>query len=199
MSATQRSVRVEVPNSGSSLQTLNDASAVPASMALILAAGGDRRIWPDPVTGRNRYGTRTTPASGEIVFSSTTASNVSVDGFAAADRALGRLIGIEIEPAIAYEQWFSDIRQGVISQLGRSDAEVILAASGTDVEIVALCLVSGLSARPITNIYVAPDETGNGVPLAAAGRHFSDLTSQGFSVEPGAPIDGLFPDRRCER
>ena len=195
MSATQRSVRVEVPNSGSSLQTLNDASAVPASVALILAAGGDRRIWPDPVTGRNRYGTRTTPASGEIVFSSTTASNVSVDGFAAADRALGRLIGTEIEPAIAYEQWFSDIRQGVISQLGRSDAEVILAASGTDVEIVALCLMSGLSARPITNIYVAPDETGNGVPLAAAGRHFSDLTSQGFSVEPGAPIDGLSPDR----
>ena len=108
MSATQRSVRVEVPNSGSSLQTLNDASAVPASMALILAAGGDRRIWPDPVTGRNRYGTRTTPASGEIVFSSTTARNVSVDGFAAADRALGRLIGTEIEPAIAYEQWFSE-------------------------------------------------------------------------------------------
>ena len=113
MSATQRSVRVEVPNSGSSLQTLSDASAVPASMALILAAGGDRRIWPDPVTGRNRYGTRTTPATGEIVFSSTTASNVSVDGFAAADRALKRLIGTESEPAIAYEQWFSDIRQGV--------------------------------------------------------------------------------------
>jgi hypothetical protein len=195
MSATQRSVRVEMPNAGSSSQTLNDVSAVPASVALILAAGGDRRIWPDPVSGRNRYGTRTTPATGEIVFSSTTASNISVDGFAAADRALKRLIGTQDEPAIAHEQWFSDIRQGVISQLGRRDAEVILAASGTDVEIVALCLVSGLSTRPITNIYIAPDETGNGVPLAAAGRHFSDITSQGFSVEPGAPIEGLSPDR----
>lgn len=195
MSATQRSVRVGVPNSGSSLEALSKSSASPASVVLLLAAGGDRRIWPDPATGRNRYGTRTTPATGEIAFSSTTASNVSVEGFAAADRALKQLIGTEIEPAIPYGQWFADIRQGVISQLGQTDAEVILAASGTDVEIVALCLVSGLSTRPITNIYIAPDETGNGVPLAAAGRHFSDLTSQGFSVESGAPIEGLSPDR----
>ncbi len=104
------------------------------------------------------------------------------------------MVGTE-EAAVDYQQWFSDVRRGVISELGQEGAEVILAASGTDVEVVALCLMSGLSARPITNIYVAPDETGNGVPLAAAGKYFSDLTSQGFSVEAGTPIEGLSPDR----
>ncbi len=88
MSATQRSRRVEVPIFGSDLQNLSDPSAIGVSTSLLLAAGGDRRIWPDPVTGRNRYGTRTTPATEEITFSSTTASNVSIEGFAAADRAL---------------------------------------------------------------------------------------------------------------
>lgn len=172
-----------------------DATDPRASVSLILAAGGDMRIWPDPVSGRNQYGTQTTPAPDEISFSSTTASNISPGGFDAADRALKQLFGTTPEPAIPPEQWFDDIRNGILGYLGLPGAEAILAASGTDTEVLALGLVTGLAARPITNIFIAPDETGNGIPLAAAGRHFSSSTAVSQTVAAGQPIDGLSPDR----
>ncbi|MFB9984366.1 hypothetical protein ACFSQQ_11285 [Mesorhizobium kowhaii] len=47
----------------------------------------------------------------------------------------------------------------------------------------------------MTNVLVAPDETGNGVPRAAAGCHYSDVTALGSAVEASAPLEGLPPDR----
>ena len=167
----------------------------PASVSLLLGTGGDRRIWPDPVTRRNRYGTLAAPADDEISFSSTTASNVSGEGFLAAGIALRRLIDLESPSPVPYDEWFADIRQAIARSLGCVDAEIVLAASGTDAELIALCLFAGLSKRPLTNVLVAPDETGNGVPRAAAGCHYSDLTALGGAVEAGAPLEGLSPGR----
>ncbi|UDL89422.1 hypothetical protein LGH82_30920 [Mesorhizobium sp. PAMC28654] len=170
-------------------------SHAPASISLLLGTGGDRRIWPDAITRRNRYGTLAVPADDEISFSSTTASNVSAEGFLAAGVALRRLIDLESPSPVAYDQWFADIRDAIPRNLGCVGAEVVLAASGTDAELIALCLFAGLSKRPLTNVLVAPDETGNGVPRAAAGCHYSDLTALGGTVEAGAPLEGLPPGR----
>ncbi len=77
--------------------------------------------------------------------------------------------------------------------LGVPGAEAVLAASGTDAEVLAVALAAGLSPRPLTNIIIAPEETGSGVPLAAAGRHFSDYTALGVPVTAGSPIERLAP------
>jgi hypothetical protein len=196
MPATKMDVQAALARSDWRLaQRLADSVGARASVSLILAGGGDMRIWPDPVTGRNRYGTLTKPAPDEISFSSTTASNISPEGFAAAGRALGRLFGAASEPTVGPDQWFDEIRDTIVALLGLSGAEAILAASGTDAEVLTLGLAAGLAAGPITNIFIAPDETGNGVPLAAAGRHFSNLTALGETVTAGSPIEGFFPDR----
>lgn len=166
-----------------------------ASVSLLLGAGGDRRISPDPIHRRNRYGTLTTPAADEISFSSTTASNVSTEGFQAAGAALERLVDVGSPSPLAIDRWFADIRGGIADSLGCSRAEVILAASGTDAELMALCLFAGLSTRPLTNILIAPDETGSGVPRAAAGCHYSDLAALGEAVEAGTPLEGLNANR----
>src|SRR6185503_18353108 len=71
------------------------------------------------------------------------------------------------------------------------DAEVVLSPSGTDGALLALFLARGLLRRPVTSIVVAADESGNGAPAAAAGRHFAVATSGGRAVAPGAPIAGL--------
>lgn len=165
-----------------------------ASVSLLLGAGGDQRILPHPVHRRNRYGTLTTPADDEISFSSTTASNVSSEGFRAAGGALARLVDLESTAPLVIDQWFSDIRDDIAASLACREAEVILAASGTDAELMAVCLFSGISARPLTNILVAPDETGSGVPRAAAGCHYSDLTALGATVEAGTLLAGLQAD-----
>ena len=195
MGATRSNVREEPLSAALETRTPTSAGQTLSSVSLLLASGGDKRIWTDAATGRNRYGTLTAPAPDEISFSSTTASNVSAEGYAAADYALKRLVGTASIPAIPYESWFDDVRGRVRTQLGTDGTEVILAASGTDAEILALSLVAGLSARPITNVFIAPDETGNGVPLAAAGRHFSDLTALGRSVDAGERLEGLTPGR----
>lgn len=165
-----------------------------ASVSLLLGAGGDRRILAHPIHRRNRYGTLTTPADDEISFSSTTASNVSTEGFRAAGVALERLVNLGSASPVAIDRWFADIRGGIARSLGCPGAEVVLAASGTDAELMALCLFSRLSTRPLTNILIAPDETGSGVPRAAAGRHYSDLAALGNTVEPGTALEGLNTD-----
>jgi len=167
----------------------------PASVSFLLGTGGDRRIWPDAITRRNRYGTITTTADDEISFSSTTASNISHESLQAAGAELARLVDIASLLPVATDQWFAEIRGRIAGNLGCEGTQIVLAASGTDAELLALCMFAGVSRRLLTNVLVAPDETGNGVPRAAAGCHYSDLTALGCAVEAGAPLEGLPPDR----
>jgi hypothetical protein len=195
MPAIQRGVLQMPANPALDMDSLDHRSRSPAPVSFLLGTGGDRRILLDAITRRNRYGTRTTPMDDEISFSSTTASNISNDGFLAAGVELARLFDLESASPVASDQWFADIRDRIASSLGCVGAHVILAASGTDAELLALCMIAGVSRRPLTNVLVAPDETGNGVPRAAAGRHYSDLTALGSAVEAGALLEGLPPDR----
>lgn len=170
------------------------AAGIDHTLSLLLAAGGDSRIWADAASGRNRYGTRTAPARDEISFASTTASNISAQGFTAAGHQLKRLFGVDGATAIAVDEWFAEIRRRIGRNIGCDESGIMLAASGTDVELLAIGLMLALSARPITNILIAPEETGSGVPRAAAGRHFSDVTALGHSVRAGDMIAGIDPD-----
>ncbi|WP_290979799.1 hypothetical protein [Hyphomicrobium sp.] len=171
------------------------AAAASASPAILMASGGDKRIWLDSVSGRNRYGTLTRPAEDEISFSSSTASSPSALAFAAATQSLSRLINPAAAGAVTYDVWFNQLHQHIAAALGCAGARTILASSGTDAELLGLGIVSALSPRPLTNVFVAPDETGNGVPQAAAGRHFSDITALGLAVQPGEEIAGLAAER----
>ncbi len=170
------------------LPAKSDARTLAAPM---LAAGGDPRIWPDPVTGRNRYGTKTRPAPDEISFASTTANNISEAGFEAAVRALDRLLSPGPGYYSSLGQWFEEIRAGIAAYLGIPGTETILSASGTDAEVLALAIALGLAHRPLTNIIIAPEETGSGVPLAGLGAHYATCTPLGVQVTAGAAIEGL--------
>lgn len=191
MLASQRDIQRVLHEHFSESSGWADISQAMASVAWLFGVGGDRRIWPDPTTRRNRYGTLATPVPGEVAFASTTASNVSEAGFLAADAELRRLFDMASPYPVGFEQWFAEIRSGIAKNLGCADSEIILAASGTDAELLAAALFVGLSARPLTNILVAPDETGSGVLLAAGGRHYSDTTALGATVESGRLIDGI--------
>jgi hypothetical protein len=172
-----------------------DAASIEHTLSLLFAAGGDSRIWPDAATSRNRYGTRTTAAKDEISFASTTASNVSPQGFTAAGHQMKRLFGVDGATTVAVDEWFAEIRSRIGSNIGCDESGIVLAASGTDVELLALGLMLSLSPRPITNILIAPEETGSGVPSAASGRHFSDVTALGHAVRADEMLAGIDPDR----
>ncbi|MCI4677171.1 hypothetical protein K9U39_12980 [Rhodoblastus acidophilus] len=141
-----------------------------AGLAAALLSGGDERIAVDPMSGRNRYGLTARPAPDEIFFSSSTASAISPLGWAAAVTAWRRLACETAGERLALPAWFDAIRRRIAAHAGGGEA--ILAASGTDAELLALALAAHIVKRPITNIVVGPGETGRGVALAAAGLHF---------------------------
>ena len=66
----------------------------------------------------------------------------------------------------------------------------MLAASGTETELVALSLALALAGGPVVNIVVAPAETGSGVPDAAQGPHFLGRASLGDAVAKAARLAG---------
>ncbi len=158
-----------------------------------LIAGGDARLALDPKTRMNAYGTLPSPRPDEISLSSSTASTISPRGYAAARAAFRRLESARERGRFApvFADLADELRGAIRRAFDLPDAEVVLSPSGTDGALLALFLARGLLHRPVTSIVVAADESGNGVPAAAAGRHFAAATSNGQAVAQGAPIAGL--------
>ena len=159
-------------------------------LRLLIASGGDERIWPDPVTGRSRYGTTLRPAPGETWFSSSTASTITERGYRAALADLDALFAGGVRKSVQVQDWLCELRAELLAMYGRGNAEAVLAASGTDAELIALAIAERLLARPVTNIVVAPNETGSGVAKAAAGRHFLATSCLGGPVPVGERLAG---------
>jgi hypothetical protein len=159
------------------------------SFERLLVSGGDERIALDPGTGRNRYGTPRGKACDEAWFSSSTATAISPRGYDAALTAYRSVI--QARDAWSIPAWFDRIRARLMSLFGTPGAEIILSGSGTELELIALSLARSILRLPLTNLVVAPEETGRGVLLAASGRHFLGSTAFSEKVERGLLIEGL--------
>jgi hypothetical protein len=159
-----------------------------------MVAGGDARLHLTPNTHLNGYGCQPWPRPQEISFASTTASTISQPAYFAADAAFQILSNADNRRPLKYvfEELVEKVRQD-IKALFELDAtaEVVLSPSGTDSELHALFLANCVLQKPITSVVVAADETGNGVNLAASGRHFDSITSVGRRVIKGEPIIGF--------
>lgn len=165
----------------------------------LMETGGDIRLARDPKTALNGYGCSHRPRPWAITFASSTASSSSERGYIAADKARLRVTAALLRgtaPEKAIRQSIAAVRRGISTAFGLGEQErIILAASGTDTELLALALthLEG-SDKPILNILIAPEETGRGVPMAARGLHFAVDTARGHDVTFEAPIDGFRPD-----
>jgi hypothetical protein len=166
--------------------------------AALMETGGDIRLALDPQTGLNGYGASHRPRPWAITFASSTASSSSARGYAAAETARRRatvaFLRGDRRPAIARE--LETVRRGIARYYGLSPGTaVVLAASGTDTELLALALAHmAAPERLVKNIVIAPEETGRGVPMAARGLHFAIDTALGANVTFEAPIAGFRGD-----
>jgi hypothetical protein len=153
----------------------------------LLTSGGDERIACNSPEGRNKYGTPCGTALDEVWFSSSTASAVSARGYRAAFDAAARWLDGKSEPS----EWFEAIRSRIATMFGAAPGQVILSGSGTELELINVALARHVLSRPLSNILVAPSETGSGVPLAAAGRYFLGSSPFRGSVEQGCVVRGF--------
>ena len=158
----------------------------------IMETGGDIRLQLDPQTRLNGYGASHRPRPWAITYASSTASSISERGYAAADAA--RRAATTAMLRHGDRRPIAALLSAVRARLARiygmpRDGAVVLAASGTDTELLALAIAHAADPhRPVLNILIAPEETGSGVPTAARGRHFAIATARGRAVAREAPV-----------
>ncbi|HTD03609.1 hypothetical protein [Undibacterium sp.] len=160
----------------------------------LLVAGGDERIALDASRQKNKYGCRATHTSNLVAFGSCTASGISADGYAAAER-LRRHLAQQLRhapPVEVYRREMQRMRMALLELCGLYDTatDLVFAASGTDIHLIAAQLASTLSSSPLHVIMVCAEESGSGVPDALGGRHFGGATASGMPVVKGEQIAG---------
>jgi hypothetical protein len=164
----------------------------------LMGIGGDVRLKLEPETGLNQYGCSSRPRPWAVTFASSTASSISERGYAGAERGRRRSLSRALESGLEASRraHAADVRRALVELYGLPDgARIVLTPSGTDGELCALAVaILGAPATPLTNVLMASEETGAGVPLATRGRHFGTLTARGVSVPQGEVIDGFPTD-----
>lgn len=137
-----------------------------SAVAKALTQGGDTRIQLN-AQGVNGYGCAPRPDPALVQLGSSTGSVVSTAGFQAAVALYRRLHG----PAGSFHAEIERQRRA-LSLLCGLDAvpgsELVFAASGTDIHLIAAHLVAQGSSQPLQAVMVEPCETGSGVPAALA-------------------------------
>lgn len=150
----------------------------------VMSRGGDARIILDRETGLNRYLTAPRPCTA-LAFSSSTASHISSAAF---DHVCEQLQ--------AGERCYTSCLDGLRARIRKVYAlpaatDIAFAASGTDLEYVALAACAGRASGGIHNILLGAHEVGSGCILSAHGRYYAENTPRGVETEPGMPVDGF--------
>ena len=198
---TLRQISANLPGEAASAEEITHVRAIWQLLGTadaLMETGGDIRLQRDPRSALNGYGCSHRPRPWAVTFASSTASSSSERGYLAADleRLKTTAAMLAGDAQAATRASLALVRQGIGRVYGMApEDEVVLAASGTDTELLALALTH-LSGRhaPILNILIAPEETGRGVPMAARGVHFAVDTALGHAVSCEAPIAGFRPD-----
>ncbi len=162
----------------------------------LLTIGGDDRLLVSEDTGLNGYGCSPRPRPWAITFSSSTASSISEQAFEAVETMRRETLrgGLAGHLEASLDALGRGTRDSIAGILGFDAglAEIVLTASGTDAELIALWLAMGRAPhRPLVNVIVGPEEVGSGSVPAAGGRHFNPLSPLGGAVEPGEMLAGF--------
>ena len=160
----------------------------------LLTQGGDERLSPVAPGRLNKYGCAPMPDVGLAAFGSSTATSISETGFAAADRLRTALLAEAgaVDAEVLYSRECDRVRDTLKRLCGVDDLaglDVALAASGTDLHLIAAEWASGCSAKAPLVIMMEASETGSGVVAALGGRHFGEASPQGAVLVAGAPVD----------
>ncbi|MDQ4086735.1 MAG: cysteine desulfurase [Pseudomonadota bacterium] len=157
--------------------------------AALMTSGGDARIVLDPATGLNRYFSAPLP-SAVLAYASSTANDISPQAFAHVTALLTR-VGPDLPPA-AYREALEELRHRIRRAYGvREAVRVVFAASGTDLEYVALACAAGRAPGGTHNILLGADEVGSGCIHSAHGRYFAEQTALGHATRVGEPVPGF--------
>src|SRR5476651_2317235 len=111
--------------------------------AQLLTEGGDARIVLDVVSGLNKYACAPIPDPAMIALGSSTASIISPQGFRAADLLRNKLALATSSAESSYSIYASELNRMRVELLALCDiadgssVDIVFAASGTDIHLIA--------------------------------------------------------------
>lgn len=157
----------------------------------LLLSGGDDRLVLDACSGRSRYGCQPFPDTGLVALGSSTASVISVAGYAAAQALHARCnVRLHHQPAaMVYASEAERVRDALVALCGWPDTGAVLAASGTDLHLLA-----GHWLQPDRVVMIAGAETGSGLPAALRGNHYSSCAAYSTLVPAGMALGDWHPE-----
>ncbi|MCX7103455.1 MAG: hypothetical protein NTX38_18720 [Methylobacter sp.] len=174
----------------------NSSYSLPSTEELLIT-GGDERIALNTSTGLNKYGCQPFPDPELLAFSSSTASVISAQGYAAASQLHTELLmAIDAEPYEAvYNRKMKEIRLEWLQLCELSDLpelELIFSPSGTETHALVAQYAGRKSLKPTLIIMVEANETGSGV-ISALNEHTSngknnvEIAQIAIRLEDGTP------------
>ncbi|KAA5540513.1 hypothetical protein FYK55_21140 [Roseiconus nitratireducens] len=167
--------------------------AIAGPTEYLITTGGDTRLSISPDSEFSRYGCRRTPNVDLVSFGSSTATAITAQDLEVCERHRQSFVHSAFETRLpqAAAKLAGRIKREILTFCVGSDprnTSVLLCSSGTDAELFASCLVAEALPGPVTNLVIAPAETGSGVTLAAAGCHYDNRTPLGTKVRKGESI-----------
>lgn len=162
-----------------------------------LVSGGDDRLDCDPASGVNMYGYGPLPRTDDLAFGSSTASTISAAAFAYLEAYYTNLKRalVNESPEDVYAREMGRTRAELMRLLGIADAPgldaatPIMAASGTDVHLIAATMLAEDSDNGLVTITLTSSETGSGIRAASSGCHFANRASSGRKVAKGEVLN----------
>ncbi len=168
-----------------------------STLEQLLASGGDARIVVDPLSGLNKYGCSPFPDAQLLTFSSSTASNISPEAYAAANRLREKLLQAlsTDSPAVVYALEIQRLREEYLELCELSEfagLELILSPSGTDLHALVAQYTGGKTSKPALIIMVEANETGSGVASAlnehpVTGNNNVEVAQVSIRLDDGMP------------
>ena len=167
------------------------AERTDAPATILMTTGGDARIVLKPETGLNKYFSAPRP-SNVLAYASSTANDISPDAFAHVEARLREIAPDGALSGKAYAAALEALRGRIRRAYDvPDDVAVVFAASGTDLEYVALACTGGRAAAGTHNVLLGADEVGSGCIYSAYGQYFAESTALGIPTEAGQPVAGL--------
>lgn len=168
-------------------------ASVDRELTDLLVSGGDARILPFDAANRNPYGCAQRPAADVLEFGSSTASTISAPAYLHVKQ-----LQKEIQRLAAHNPghaWYETLLEGQRQQVramccpnALNSPDIVFAASGTDMHLLLTQALAASCSRRLQVIGVIASETGSGVPMALAGKHFSTRTALGTACEPNESL-----------
>lgn len=172
---------------------MQDHDMINKSASEIMTLGGDKRITIQDSNGLNSYGSKPYPKY-TISYSSCTSNNISTQAYSFIEAYLHKLRRDNQENLSKeyFRSEFDKIRKNLklFYELD-SGTNIVLGASGTDIELILLFMANSIQNEGIHNVILDSNEVGSGIEHVAAGKYFSSITPSGNIVSIGNKIEGL--------